>query len=139
LESLLNYRFGKKTPQRAWPDRLNYIHYDKSITLNETVDAFTAEELFCLKPYYTLMHWSKNINIFITIDQLHEFLVFFGYDYNIEDFDRVNVSQKERGTFNETIKERVKEIYKKDIKLYESLFSVEQSCSPTLPTLQSKV
>ena len=70
-------------------------------------------------PYHTLLYWGNHVNIFITIDKLHEFLTFFGYDYNPQEFVTKNVSQKTRGTFNNQTIARISRIFKKDIAFYK--------------------
>jgi len=97
------------------------VYQDKSIDLNIIVSKMTDENITNFKPYASLMFWSKNIDIFITIDQLHEFLCFFGYFYNIKDFEKKNVSKKLRGVFNDFTKSRISLIYIDDIDLFNKV------------------
>ena len=46
-------------------------------------------EILNFKPYRTLTYWSKNIDIFITINNLSKFLSFFGYDYDENKYEKV--------------------------------------------------
>ena len=79
FESLINYRLGEKKPRKDWPKSLNYVWNDNSVNLNKIVGKMTDKQILGFKPYRTLCYWSKNIDIFITIDKLEEFLSFFGY------------------------------------------------------------
>ena len=121
FESLMNYRLGEEEPRYDWPPHLFYVYYDKSITLNEIVSKMSDSEIVGFKPYNSLIYWSKNIDIFITIDQLQEFLIFFGYFYNPNDYIKLNVSKKERGTFNDETKERIKQLYSNDFLLFTKI------------------
>ena len=73
------------------------------------------------KPYRSLVYWSKNVDIFITIDQLPEFLSFFGYKYDVNIFSRKKVSKKERGTFNDFTINRLKLLYVDDMQFYNQV------------------
>ena len=88
FESLINYRLSEPKPRKDWPKSLYYVWKDKSISLNEIVGAMTDNEILNFEPYKSLCYWSKNIDIFITIDKLEEFLSFFGYKINIKDFQK---------------------------------------------------
>ena len=93
FESLLNYRLGGLKPNRDWPKHLKYKH-DKSVTLNEIVDEMSDKEILGFRPYRSLTHWSKNIDVFITIDNLHNFLSCFGYSYDTNKYSKKRVSKK---------------------------------------------
>ena len=121
FESLLNYRLGENNPRNDWPSHLNYIYNDKSISLNEIVNKMTDEEITSFYPYSSLVYWSKDIDIFITIDQLKDFLNFFGYQYNPNKYNKINVSKKERGTFDGNTKKRISEIFKNDVILFQKI------------------
>jgi len=118
FESLMNYRLGELKPRRDWPKSLYYVWKDKSISLNEIVGAMTDDEILNFKPYKNLCYWSKNIDIFITIDKLEELLSFFGYKINIKEFSKQNVSLKIRGKFNEATKKRISNLYSHDMVLF---------------------
>ena len=120
FESFLNYRLDNKNPRPDWPKHLLYIFRRKKMSLNGIVSKMTDKEILNFKPYRTLEYWSKNIDIFITIDQLKQLLNFFGYSYNEENFSKKNVSKKNRGTFSEETQQRIANIFKKDIELYNN-------------------
>ncbi len=81
----------------------------------------TDNEITNFSPYRSLVYWSKNVDIFITIDQLPEFLSFFGYKYDVSNFSRKNVSKKERGTFNDFTINRLKLLYIDDLEFYSQV------------------
>ena len=106
FESLMNYRLGASHPRNDFPKSLHYVYKDKSISLNEIVGKMTDWDIFGFQPYRNLCYWSKNIDIFITVDKLEEFLYFFGYKINIKEFLPKNVSNKIRGKFNKATKKK---------------------------------
>lgn len=118
FESLMNYRLDESNPRVDWPKSLRYVYNDKSISLNEIVGKMTDSEILGFKPYRSLCFWSKNIDIFITIDKLEELLSFFGYKINIKEFQHKNISNKIRGKFNEVTKKRISNLYSDDMILY---------------------
>jgi hypothetical protein len=71
-----------------------------------------------------LTYWSQNVDILITINQLHEFLNFFGYNYNIEKYEKKNVSNKLWGTFDKETKCRIKKLYNDDVILFNKIISL---------------
>ena len=119
FESLLNYRLNEYKPRFDWPRKLYYVWKDKSVTLNEIVKKMSDKEILNFKPFRTLCYWSKNIDIFISISNLEEFLKFFGYEVKLEKFKKVNVSKKTRGKFNEHTKNRISKIYADDMRLFK--------------------
>ncbi len=118
FESLMNYRLNESKPRGDFPKSLHYVYKDKSLSLNEIVGKMTDSEILGFKPYRSLCYWSKNIDIFITIDKLKEFLSFFGYKINITEFQYKNVSNKIRGKFNEATKKRISNLYSDDMVLF---------------------
>ena len=118
FESLMNYRLNESKPRGDFPKSLHYVYKDKSLSLNEIVGKMTDREILGFKPYRSLCYWSKNIDIFITIDKLEEFLSFFGYKINITEFPHKNVSKKIRGKFNEATKKRISNLYSDDMILF---------------------
>ena len=120
FESLINYRLGEKKPRKDWPKSLNYVWNNKSVNLNKIVGKMTDKQILGFKAYRTLCYWSNNIDIFITIDKLEEFLSFFGYKIDIINFEKRNVSKKIRGTFNKVTKNRISKLYRKDMVLFNS-------------------
>jgi hypothetical protein len=122
FESLLNYRLCEDKPRgHDWPTSLNYVYQDKSVSLDTIVEKMTDNEITNFSPYRSLVYWSKNVDIFITIDQLPEFLSFFGYKYNVSNFSPTNISKKERGTFNEFTINRLKLLYIDDLEFYSQV------------------
>ena len=120
FESLLNYRMGEKSPRDDWPNHLHYVFEDKSIDLNEIVNKMSNKDIVNFKPYRTLSYWNDNIDIVITIDNLHKFLSFFGYNYNVEEYNKKNVSNKNRGIFNQLTINRLTKLYSDDMILYRT-------------------
>ena len=118
FESLMNYRLSERKPRGDFPKSLHYVYKDKSISLNEIVGKMTDSEILGFHPYNSLCYWSKNIDIFITIDKLEEFLSFFGYKINITEFQHKNVSNKIRGKFNEATEKRISNLYSDDMVLF---------------------
>ena len=123
FESLLNYRLNESCPREDWSKSLYYVYKDTSISLNEIVNKMTDTEIVSFTPYKSLCYWSINIDIFITIDKLEEFLSFFGYDVNLEEFEKMNVSKKLRGTFNKITKNRIYHLYLYDMMLYTKVIT----------------
>ena len=122
FESLLNYRLCEDNPRlHDWPTRLNYVYQDKSVSLDTIVEKMTDKETTNFSPYRSIVYWSKNVDIFITIVQLSEFLSFFGYKYDVSNFSRKNVSKKERGTFNDFTINRLKLLYIDDLQFYNQV------------------
>ena len=119
FESLLNYRLGETKARRDWPEHLQYVYNDKSISLNKIVSKMTDDEILNFKPYNSLVFWSKNIDIFITIEQLHEFLHFFGYKYDKNSYNKKNVSNKIRGKLNKKTCLRISKLYNDDVVLFK--------------------
>lgn len=77
------------------------------------------KEIIGFKPYNSLCHWSENIDIFITIDKLEKFLLFFGYKVTIKEFEKRNVSKKVRGSLNKHSKDRISKLYSRDMVLFK--------------------
>ena len=121
FESLMNYRLDGKKPWGDWPKRLHYVYNNKNISLNEIISKMSNNEIVGFKPYHSLTFWSKNIDIFITINQLHKFLTFFGYNYNPDNYKKQNVSNKIRGKFNNKTKKRIEKLYYNDILLFNKV------------------
>jgi hypothetical protein len=119
FESLLNYRLNENTPRPDWPKHLNYVYDDQNIDLDMIIENMSDEEITNFKPYNSLTFWSENIDIFLLIDELHEFLKIYGYDYNIDKYSKINVSKKNRGRINEKNKERITKLYVNDMKLFK--------------------
>jgi len=121
MESFLDSRLNEPRPKYDWPTHLYSVYEDKSITINKIIKRMSDSELLDFHPYKTLKYWGKNIDIFITIDQLEKFLNFFGYQFYIDKYPETNMSQKERGDFDEISKERIERLYQNDIQLYNDI------------------
>jgi hypothetical protein len=117
FESLINFRLNMDILE-DWPEHLHYVYHDENINLNEIISKMTDDEILGFVPYKTLVYWTKNVDIVITIEQLEEFLNFFGYFYDVNKYERANVSIKSRGKLNDEIKKRLTDLYSYDILLY---------------------
>jgi len=121
FESLLNYRLTESCPRIDWPKHLYNVYKDKSIDLNDIVNRMSDKNIVSFVPYRSIRYWSENIDILITVDQLYDFLNFFGYNYNKDDYKKLNVSKKIRGTFNNQTLERIKKLYNDDVILFDKI------------------
>lgn len=124
FESLLNYRLSEKLPRNDWPKRLEYVYNNQNIQLDNIVSEMTDEEILGFLPYKTLTYWTKNVDIIITLENLHRMLEYFGYKYDTEMFKPKNVSNKTRGNLNEENRNRIKNLFMDDMLLYDKVISV---------------
>jgi hypothetical protein len=115
----MNYRLNERQPRNDWPKHLAGV-YKHNAPLNKIVGKFNNKEITSFSPYNSLVYWSKNVNIFIEIEELHDFLSFFGHEYDVEEFEKQNVSKKTRGVFNSATRERIKKIYSKDMAFFNA-------------------
>jgi hypothetical protein len=60
--------------------------------LNEIVSKMTDAQILEFSPYKTLIYWTKNGDIIITIDELPRLLEYFGYKYDENLFKKTNIS-----------------------------------------------
>jgi hypothetical protein len=118
FESLLNYRLGETNPRDDWPNHLSYVYYDKSVNLDVIVSKMTDEEILGFSPYKTIDYWTKNVDIIVTLDNLPKMLKYFGYEYDVNYFKSVNVSNKIRGKINQHNKHRIKKLFNHDVKIH---------------------
>ena len=51
-------------------------------------------------------------------------LEYFGYKYDVNLFIPINVSNKTRGTISQKNKDRIREIFKDDVKLYNKVVRI---------------
>ena len=125
-ESWLNYILNEDKPRNEWPKNLNYIYENKSKqSLNDVLKLMTDKDILGFKNGYgNLTNWI-NIDIFIKVEQLHWFLSYFGYDYNINDYQKINVSKKLRGTLDESSKNRLTRLFKQDIDMYNKKLLID--------------
>ena len=123
FESLLNYRLNEKTPRKDWPIHLSYVYNDKNVNLDKIVSNMTDKEILGFWPYKTIDYWTKNVDIIITLDNLPKMLEYFGYKYDVNSFKSVNISNKTRGKINEQNKDRIKELFNDDIKIYNMVIN----------------
>ncbi len=121
FESLLNYRLNENEPRNDWPYNLQYAYSNKSVSLNEIVRKMTDRQILGFKPYNTLTYWTKNIDIIITLDNLPILLEYFGYTYDKNMYNAVNVSNKTRGKLNERNRNKIKYLYYNDVLLYNKV------------------
>jgi hypothetical protein len=124
FESLLNYRLSED-PRSDFPKHLLFVYDNENITLDEIVTLMSDEEILGFSPYNTLTYWSKNVDIFIKIDQLHEFLRFFGYDYDENHYKPEKISKKIRGKFSDETRKRIAELFNDDIIFYNKVITDE--------------
>ena len=123
FESLLNYRLDEKNPRNDFPKHLSYVYYDKNVNLDEIVSKMTDAEILGFSPYKTLDYWTKNVDIIVTLDNLFKMLEYFGYKYDVNSFKSVNVSNKLRGKINQQNKDRIKELFNDDVKIYNMVIN----------------
>ena len=122
FESLLNYRLCHSNRSRNdWPKHLEHAYNDKSVTLNNLITAMTDDEILGFRPYSTLIFWTTNVDIIITIDKLHELLSFFGYQYDEKSYIPINISVKERGGLNNKNRNRLAKLFKDDVLLFNNV------------------
>jgi hypothetical protein len=117
FESLLNYRLDDLTPRSDWPKSLYYVYNDNS-SLNEIVEKMSDLEIISFTPYKSLSYWSENVDIFITINEVKDFLEIFDYTYDEKKYESKNVSQKKRGKLNQKNRERICKLYENDVILF---------------------
>jgi hypothetical protein len=117
-ESLLNYRLSQENPRKDWPKRLDYLHFDKTKTLNDVLSCMSDKEIMSFTPYKTLKFWIKNVHLLITIDEFIPTLKLFGYNLD-KDFSPANVSEKNRVKLNDENRSRLEKLYNEDMKIYE--------------------
>lgn len=122
-ESLLNFRL-QCNPRNDWPKHLLYV-YDTTIQLNEIVSKMTDKDILGFKPYKTLTYWTQDVDIIITLDNLPKLLEKFGYTYDTELFKEQNVSKKLRGKLSQKNRNRIKKLFREDVKLYEKVISLK--------------
>jgi len=118
FESLLNYRLNEKSPRSDWPRHIADSYENINEKLDEIVNRMSDQEIIGFKPYRSLSYWGQNVDIFITIDELKEFLEMFGYHYDENCYKKLNVSKKIRGTLNISNRRRIAKLYNDDIKLF---------------------
>jgi hypothetical protein len=123
FENLLNYRLDEKNPRNDWPKHLSYVYNDKNVNLDEIISKMTDEEILGFSPYRTLNYWTQNVDIIVTLDTLPKMLEYFGYTYNVNSFEPLNVSNKIRGKINQQNKDRIKELFKDDVKIYNMVIN----------------
>ena len=125
LESLFNMVFwynDKIDPTKLKihiPKHLHYVFEKKNVSLNNLISLMTDAELTTsLGNFQTLKHYSKNVDLLITIDEFLPTLQFLGFDLK-KQYPKNNVSEKTRGTFSKHTKERIEKLYKDDVKLWK--------------------
>jgi hypothetical protein len=121
FESLLNFRLDNYLYMFDFPEHLINVYHDIKITLDEIISKMTDEDILGFKQYRTLNYWTKNVDIIITIEKLPTLLEYFGYKYDINEFKKVNVSNKLRGRINQENRERIRKIFHEDIELYNKV------------------
>jgi len=112
-ESLINYRIRT---DRIGSFSKNIKHCDN---INAYIEKQTDATLTSFSPYNTLLHYSKNVDIFITIDEVKDFFEFFGYSISKTQHKAVNTSTRKYGRFNDKTIKRIVKLFKKDIEFYK--------------------
>ena len=114
FESYLNYKYGRGIHNLDRPK--------KKASLNKIVSNMTIKQLKNFKKKFRpIKHYSKNIDIFITINMFNYLLLFLKYDIDIENCKYKNVSLKVRGSLNKRNRAIIEEFYKEDMILYNNL------------------
>ncbi len=129
FESLLNYRLGKNNPRKDFPKRLRYVHHNNTITLDAIVQEMNQQEMLKFVPYRDLVYWTKNIDILISIDELPALLKYFGFIIT-KQYKNQNVSIKNRGTLSPKSKNKVHNVFKKDIAIWKYCISSSLTTDP---------
>jgi len=117
FESFLNFRLSKEQPGKDWPKRLNYLHNDKTKSLNEIIQKLTPFEMLTFNPFRSYIYWTKNINLLVTIKEFLPALYLLGYQTD-KIFPKMNVSSKNRGTLSKESIIKIKKVFKDDMKIY---------------------
>jgi hypothetical protein len=122
FESLLNFRLGMGKALKDWPTNLLYIfeNKDKIKDLNCLMDELSDENILSFTPYCSLIYWSKNVEIFITIEELKDFFNLLNLNFDETKYVPLNVSNKNYGKLNEKNKKRIKKLFKHDIIFYSN-------------------
>lgn len=120
FESMLNYRLNLPKIIDSYPSisYLRYVFEDETITLNEIISKMTNEQIL---RFNTLVYWTENIDIIITLENLPKMLGYFGYTYDANLFKPLNVSKKIRGTLNDENINRLKTLFSDDVLLYNKV------------------
>ena len=122
FESMLNYRLNLPKIIDSYPSisYLRYVFEDETITLNEIISKMTNEQIL---RFNTLVYWTENIDIIITLENLPKMLGYFGYTYDANLFKPLNVSKKIRGTLNDENINRLKTLFSDDVLLYNKVIN----------------
>ena len=113
----VNYRLSDKEPRKDWPRHLRHV-YNNAASLDTIVGRMSDANITGFYPFKSLVYWTKNVDICITINELQEFLALFGYNYDPNNYARTNVSQKKRGTLSPASRARIAKIFKADIDIF---------------------
>lgn len=120
FESLLNFRLGPRCRgRRDWPEQLKHAFRDPSVTLDDVVDQMSDDDMRGFVPFRSLVYWSVNVDVVLTMEQLHAFLTARGYTYDRQAYPRSNVSTKRRGTLSEANGARIRRVFSADVELFE--------------------
>lgn len=114
---MLNYRLNLPKIIDSYPSisYLRYVFEDETITLNEIISKMTNEQILGFFLYRTLVYWTENVDIIITLENLPKMLGYFGYTYDANLFKPLNVSKKIRGTLNDENINRLKILFEDDV------------------------
>ena len=117
FESLLNFRIGLPPTSNKYSETPSILF--ENLSLDEMVAKMSDETILGFTPYKTLVFWTAGVDHIITIDELPNFLNFFGYTYP-KIFEKENVSSKLHGTFNENTRKRIEMLFEEDMKLFNN-------------------
>jgi hypothetical protein len=123
FESFLNFRLWKNRvhdfPMHIKIKKETVFKNNQEYTLNEIMNELHGFNHNLFIPYRNLKYWTTNIDLCITIKEFLPFMKILGYDISkIQDISSKNVSIKNRGTLDEENKQKIREIYKDDIEIY---------------------
>ncbi len=116
FESMLNYRIQNKILHDL-PKKIIESFENTNISLNDIVNDIRQEDVNKIKPFYNLEYWTQNIDLVLTIDEFLPVLNLFGYNTDII-YPKQNVSIKNRGKINDENRNKIAELYKKDMELF---------------------
>lgn len=113
FESMLNFRLQGDC--KYFPVKNACVN--SSYLLDDLVD--NMNDIISFKPFKNIQYYSKNVDFFITIDQLIPMLKYFEFDISQLNTIPKNVSIKNRGILSEKNRQRIKNLYKKDYEIYD--------------------
>jgi hypothetical protein len=114
FESMLNFRLQGKCQHFPIKNACDNL----SFSLDYLVENMSDSEIISFKPYNSIEYYSKNVDFFITIDQLIPMLEYFEFDTSQIEKIPKNVSIKNRGILSQKNRKRIQQLYIKDYEIY---------------------